>query len=156
MTKKKYEHLVLSNPINQHRPSEPMNSPFLAGSPDFWKKIGGAMGQFAFYYIMRTGMFAEGPHYHHAEEYLMFISSNPHDMKNLGATVEIAFGPKWEKYTFSTSCFVRFPIGVEHCPVNIARLDRPFLFGHYWPAGEPAHFIPARMGEESAKAGAPV
>ena len=139
----KISDLILPDVLHQHMAQPPMNSPFLCGTPDFWKKIdamGGAVGQFAFYYVMRPGMFAEGPHTHNNEELLMFISSNPHDMKNLGATVEIAFGEEWEKYTFSESCFVRFPEGVIHCPVYVRKLERPFLLGHFWPGGEPAHF----------------
>ena len=56
--------------------------------------------------MSKTGMFAEGPHTHKAEEYLMFISSDPKDMKSLGATVEIAFGEKWEniRLTILPSC----------------------------------------------------
>jgi hypothetical protein len=140
MTERKYAHLVLEKVLTQHRPAEPMNSPFLVGNPDFWKGVPGAVGQFAFYYVMRTGMFAEGPHTHKNEEYLMFISSNPQDMKNLGATVEVAFGEEWEKYTFNTSTFVHFPKGVIHCPIYVRRLERPFFLGHFWPGGEPAHF----------------
>jgi hypothetical protein len=140
MAGKKYAHLVLEKVLMQHRPAEPMNSPFLVAGPDFWKNVPGAVGQFAFYYVMRTGMFAEAPHTHKNEELLMFISSDPHDMKNLGATVEVAFGEEWEKYTFNTSTFVRFPKGLVHCPIHVRRLERPFFLGHFWPGGEPAHF----------------
>jgi hypothetical protein len=140
MTVKKYENLVLDNPLHQHAAQPPMNSPYLTGNPFFWKLVPGAVGQFAFYYVMRPGMFAEPPHTHKAEEYLMFISSDPKDMKNLGATVEIAFGEEWEKYTFDYSTFVKFPIGVIHCPIFVRNLQRPFFLGHFWPGGEPAHF----------------
>ncbi len=140
MAVKKYEPLVAKNILVQHMAQPPMNSPYLCGNVDFWKAVPGAVGQFAFYYVMKTGMFAEGPHTHKADEYLMFISSNPKDMKNLGATVEIAFGEEWEKYTFDYSTFVYFPKGVIHCPVYVRKLERPFFLGHFWPGGEPAHF----------------
>jgi hypothetical protein len=65
---------------------------------EFYDDIDGARPNFAVYYIMRTGMFMEGPHYHTAEETLYFVSSNPRDMKNLGATVEIAFEESGEVY----------------------------------------------------------
>jgi hypothetical protein len=140
MAEKKYAHLVLDKVVSQHRPFEAMNSPYAVATPEFWKGVPGAVGQFAFYYVLRTGMFMEPPHSHKNDEYLMFISSNPKDMKNLGATVEVAFGEEWEKYTFNYSTFVHFPKGVVHCPIFVRKLERPFFLGHFWPGGEPAHF----------------
>jgi hypothetical protein len=140
MAVKKYEHLVLNEVVQGFPAQPPMNSSFLVGNPYFWKLMPGATGQFAFYYVMKPGMFAEPPHTHKAEEYLMFISSDPKDMKNLGATVEIAFGEEWEKYSFNYSTFVHFPVGVIHCPIFVRRMERPFFLGHFWPGGEPAHF----------------
>lgn len=141
----KYDHLVLTKPIVPA--FSPQNSPFMAGQFDF-KKITGAHGNFALYYIKKSGMFSEPPHWHRSDEMLMFMSSDPKDMKNLGATVELGLGPKWEKHSFSNSCFVRFPAGLEHGPFNIKDFKRPFLFGHYWATGEPSHFILAGETKE--------
>lgn len=44
------------------------------------------------YHVMRAGMFMEPLHMHPNDEYLMFISSDPHDMKNLATIVEVAYG----------------------------------------------------------------
>ena len=78
----------------------PMNSDFLGGSKELSKvieEVKGARPNFALYYVLRTGMFSEPPHSHPNDEYLMFLSADPHDQKNLGATVEVAFGEEWEK-----------------------------------------------------------
>jgi hypothetical protein len=139
MAANKYQHLILTKPLNP--PLSAQNSAFMAATADFYKKITGATGNFALYYIMRGGMFLEPPHWHRSVEMLMFMSTDPHDMKNLGATVELGLGPKWEKHSFSNSCFVRFPVGLEHGPFYINKFERPFLFGHYWATGEPAHLI---------------
>jgi hypothetical protein len=140
MADTKYAHLVLDKVVTLGPPFPPMNSPYAVATPEFWKGVPGAVGQFAFYYVMRTGMFGEPPHSHKNEEYLMFISSDPKDMKNLGATIEVAFGEEWEKYTLNYSTFVHFPKGVVHCPIFVRKLERPFFLGHFWPGGEPAHF----------------
>jgi len=121
----------------------PMNSHYAAPPPDFFNNIDGARANFAFYFVTRTGMFGEPPHRHRNDEYLMFFSSDPHDMKDLGATIEIGFGEEWEKYTFSTSMLVKFPRGVMHCPIHVRKLERPFFLGHFWPMGEKSHIIPA-------------
>jgi hypothetical protein len=119
-----------------------LNSPFVSGGPDLMKAIEGAIPNFALYYVLRAGMFMEGPHYHTNDEYLMFISSDPHDMKNLGAVVQVAYGEEWEKVEFSTSALVYFPKGLQHCPIYVKTMDRPFLFGHFWPMGEESNFLP--------------
>lgn len=145
---KKYEDLILRNPVTP--PFAEINSSFMSPKDDFFKHISGATANFALYYVKRGGMFPEPPHWHRTEEILMFMSSDPHDMENLGATVEVGFGPEWEKISFSNSCFVRFPAELEHGPFNIhiGKFKRPFLFGHYWPTGEPAHIILSGETEE--------
>ena len=118
-----------------------MNSPLVAGNKELMEVIEGARPNFALYYVKRAGMFMEPPHYHTNDEYLMFISSDPHDMKNLGAVVQVAFGEEWEKVEFSTSALVYFPKNLQHCPIYVKEMDRPFLFGHFWPMAEKSNFI---------------
>jgi hypothetical protein len=118
-----------------------MNSPFVSAGTELLKVIEGAKPNFALYYVKRAGMFMEPPHYHTNDEYLMFISSDPHDMKNLGAVVQVAFGEEWEKVEFSTSALVYFPKNLQHCPIYVKDMKRPFLFGHFWPMAEKSNFI---------------
>ncbi len=147
MANNRYAKYIVQNAVNEMAPlgaGGKLNSPFVAGTPDFLKAIEGATPNFALYYVLRAGMFMEPPHYHTNDEYLMFISSNPRDMKNLGAVVEVAFGEEWEKVVFSTSALVRFPKGLQHCPIHVKKMDRPFLFGHFWPMGEKSNFMPVK------------
>lgn len=144
MTENNYEKYILRDVKGPWPSFGPMNSDFLGGSQDFMKEIKGAKPNFALYYVMRTGMFSEPPHYHPNDEYLMFLSADRHDMKNLGATIEIAFGDEWEKAEFSTSAMVYFPRDLVHCPIHVKKMDRPFLFGHFWPMGEEPVILPAR------------
>lgn len=147
MTDTKYDNFILRE-VKAPWPSfGPMNSDFLGGNKEISKaieEVRGAKPNFALYYVTRKGMFAEPPHSHYADEYLMFLSADPHDQKNLGATVEVAFGEEWEKAEFSTSALVWFPKGVQHCPIHVKTMDRPFLFGHFWPMGEEPVMIPAK------------
>jgi hypothetical protein len=120
-----------------------MNNDFVYPKADYLQDIDGAQANFAMYYVLRASVFGEPPHTHTNDEYLMFFSSDPHDMKNLGATIEVAFGKDWEKYEFPTSMHVRFPKGVQHCPIQVKKLERPFLFGHIWPMSERHYMITA-------------
>ena len=145
MAQNKYEKYIVRNAVNTMPPmgaDNPLNSPFVAGGKELMQAIEGAIPNFALYYVMRAGMFMEPPHIHSNDEYLMFISSDPHDMKNLGAVVEVAYGDEWEKVTFSTSALVHFPKGLPHCPIHVKKMERPFLFGHFWPMGERSNFLP--------------
>jgi len=145
MAKNEYEKYILRDAVHEMPAmGGKLNSPFVAGSPELMKAIKGARPNFALYYVMRAGMFMEPPHYHTADEYLMFISSNPHDMKNLGAVVQIAFGEEWEKVEFSTPALVHFPKNLQHCPIYVKKMDSPFLFGHLWPMAEESKFLPGK------------
>ena len=143
MAKNDFEKYIVRNAVNPFpEMGGKLNSPFVAAGPDLLKSIEGARPNFALYYVLRAGMFMEPPHYHPNDEYLMFISSNPHDMKNLGAVVQIAYGAEWEKVEFSTSALVYFPKNLQHCPIHVKKMDRPFLFGHFWPMAEESNFMP--------------
>jgi hypothetical protein len=149
MAKNNYEKYIARNVINVLDSTGPIrpdmqNSPFVASSPELMKAIQGAMPSFAIYYVLKEGMFLERPHYHTNDEYLFFISSDPHDMKNLGATVQVAYGEEWGKVEFSTSALVYFPKNLQHMPLHVKNMKRPFLFGHFWPMAEETNFILAK------------
>jgi hypothetical protein len=144
MSANKYEKYVLRSVVQEMPSMGKLVSSFVAGSREFMAGIEGARPNFALYYILRTGMFPETPHSHHNDEYLMFLSTDPHDMKNLGAVVEVAYGEEWKKIEFSTSALVFFPKDLQHCPIHVKKMDRPFLFGHFWPMGEEVNIIPAK------------
>jgi hypothetical protein len=133
----KYEKYILRDTVVEAPPRKRPASPYVAAIGDFWKGVEGARCNFAFSYILTAPyMFPETPHTHENDEFLFFVSTDPNDMKNLGATVEIAFGEEWEKCTITTSSVIYFPKGLQHCPIFVKKLDRPFLFGHVWPMGE--------------------
>jgi hypothetical protein len=144
MAQNKYEKYLLRSVVQEMPNMGKLSSPFAAGNRDFMKAIEGARPNFALYYIMRAGMFPETPHSHTNDEYLMFLSTDPHDMKNLGAVVEIAYGEEWKKVVFSTSALVFFPKNLQHCPIHVKKMDRPFLFGHFWPMAEEVNMQPPK------------
>lgn len=145
MAKNSYDKYIARNVVNvmdsmsSVRP-EMQNSPYVTCNSDLLHAIEGARPNFAIYYILKEGMFLERPHYHTNDEYLFFISSDPHDMKNLGAIVQLAYGEEWGKVEFSTSSLVYFPKYLQHMPIHIKKMDRPFLFGHFWPMGHETNF----------------
>ena len=78
---------------------------------------------------------AGSSHKHDFDEYLFFIGGNPLNMKEFDAEIEIALGEEWEVHTITSTSVIYIPKGLQHCPVNVKRVGKPFLFGHIMMAG---------------------
>jgi hypothetical protein len=76
--------------------------------------------------IRKPYMFHEPVHKHNFTEFFIFFGSNPNDMKEFDADVEFTFGPEREKHVISSPTIVTIPPGVFHCPLNYARVGKPF------------------------------
>ena len=71
-------------------------------------------------------MFHEPTHKHTFTEFFYFFGSNPMDMHDFDADVEFTFGPEREKHVIKQPTIVVAAPGVYHCPLNYARVGKPF------------------------------
>jgi hypothetical protein len=85
---------------------------------------------FNFMGILAPHVLADPPHKHDCDELLFFIPGDPETAPDLGGEAEIAIGEEWEKQVINTAAIVCLPKGVQHCPVYMKRVDKPFYFGH--------------------------
>ena len=85
---------------------------------------------FALSCVSEPYMMPDQPHSHPFDEFLLFIGSDPKNLRKLGGVVEIGLGDEWEKHTINTTSVVYLPNGLPHAPVNVKKVDKPFLFGH--------------------------
>jgi hypothetical protein len=71
-------------------------------------------------------------HVHDVDEYLFFMSTNPDDMLDFGAEVELTLGAGEDKeiHIIDTTSIVYIPKGLAHLPMVYKKLDKPVLFGH--------------------------
>jgi hypothetical protein len=76
--------------------------------------------------VRKPYMFHEPTHKHIFTEYFMFFGSNPLDMHEFDAGVEYSFGAEHEKHTIDRPMIVIAAPGVYHCPLNYARVGKPF------------------------------
>jgi len=97
---------------------------------DSWPGMDTVNCNFAFIPVTKAGMMPDPPHTHETDEYLYFFSANPLDMRDFDAEIEIAFGDEWEKHVIKEPAVIYFPAGLQHCPLNIKRVGKPFFFGH--------------------------
>lgn len=76
--------------------------------------------------VRKPYMFHEPVHKHIFTEYFLFFGSNPMDMHDFDADVEFTFGPEREKHVINRPTIVVAAPGVYHCPLNYARIGKPF------------------------------
>jgi hypothetical protein len=68
------------------------------------------------------------PHAHEFAELLCFIGSDPTNIRNLGAEVEICLGEEQERHIIDTATVVSIPAGLIHCPLTIKNIKKPIIF----------------------------
>ena len=68
------------------------------------------------------------PHAHEFAELLCFLGSDPTDIRNLGAEVEVCLGEEQEKHIFDTAAVISIPAGLIHCPLVVRNVKKPFVF----------------------------
>jgi hypothetical protein len=76
--------------------------------------------------VRKPYMFHAPTHKHNFMEFFYFFGSNPMDMKEFDAEVEFYFGEEKEKHIINSPTVVVVPPGVFHCPLNYAKVNKPF------------------------------
>ena len=69
------------------------------------------------------------PHVHDYDEAVFFIGTDPYNLDDLGAEVEISIGElgKEEKHVFDKPSVLVAPKGLHHCPIVTKRIDKPYV-----------------------------
>ena len=81
-------------------------------------------------FAFKTGItgLSTKPHVHDYDEAIFFIGSDPNNIEDLGAEVEMALGPdEEEKHVFNKATAVVIPRGMPHCPIRTLKIDKPYL-----------------------------
>lgn len=64
------------------------------------------------------------------DEFLFFIGCDTTNIDDFRAYIEMALGEEWEINIIDTTSIVYLPAGLQHCPINVKKVDKPFWFGH--------------------------
>lgn len=118
MSKRKYDNLILTEPIIEG---------------NFAPKIGlreltGLNIQLAYNCITEPFLMIKNAHKHDQDQYLCFIGGDPRNIRKFGAEVELLLGEEGEKYIINKTAVVYIPAGIVHCPLNFTRVDEPVIF----------------------------
>ncbi len=130
MAELKYDKYILTEPRGEAPQRKPTTAPGVSITEELMSGIGKINCNFNFVGILAPHVLADPPHKHNCDEILFFIPADSENLPELGGEVEIALGEEWEKHTITTSAIICLPKGIQHCPVYVKRVDRPFYFGH--------------------------
>lgn len=68
------------------------------------------------------------PHIHRDPEIIMVIGGDPENPEELGAEIEMCFGPEMEKHIINRTCLIYIPPYFIHCPWRPLRTWKPWIF----------------------------
>jgi hypothetical protein len=132
----KYGKYILRNatkiPVLKQRP----HTPSFSAREEYWPGVTGMGCNFSLNCVTEPRLLPDPPHKHEFDEYLLFMGGNPLNLQEFDAEIEVALGEEWERHTIDTTSILYIPKGLQHCPINIKRVGRPFIFGHIMLAGK--------------------
>jgi hypothetical protein len=78
--------------------------------------------------ITEPTAFPDPPHTHDADEIFFIFGSDPRNYYDFDAEIEIYFGE--EKHIIDSTSIVYVPKGLNHAPVAITKVNKPFQWMH--------------------------
>jgi hypothetical protein len=139
MAEMKYGQYILHDAVTLPVYKNRTHTPSVSGREELWPGITGMGCNFGINCITEPYLLPDPPHKHEFDEYLFFVGGNPVNMKEFDAVIEIALGEEWEVHTITSTSIIYIPKGLQHCPVNIKKVGKPFLFGHIMLSGKYAN-----------------
>jgi hypothetical protein len=130
MAEKQYEKYILRNAAGVPILKTRSHTPSVSGRQERWPGISGMGCNFAINSVTEPYLLPDPPHTHDFDEYLLFIGSNALDMSEFDAEIDVALGENWDVYTITSTSIIYIPRGLQHCPIHVKKVGKPFLFGH--------------------------
>jgi hypothetical protein len=119
MAKSKYEKYVLRNSYKSVFKLESVSA------HDNELKCGMIM---AFQPVDEAFIMPPKSHKHDFYQVMCFLGSNPLNVREFDADVELSMGEEGEVVTINSPSVVTIPPGLFHCPLNFKRIGKPIYF----------------------------
>jgi hypothetical protein len=136
MSDNQFEKYILRNAAGVPVLKSRSHTPSVGARQELWPGITGMGCNFGINSITEPYLLPDPPHKHEFDEYLLFIGGNPLNMGEFDAEIDVALGDNWEVYTINSTSIIYIPKGMQHCPIHVKRVGKPFLFGHIMLAGQ--------------------
>jgi hypothetical protein len=75
--------------------------------------------------VLQPRLMEEQPHKHDFHQFLCFLGSNPLDIGEFDAEIEVWLGEEGEKHTITSPTILHYPPGLVHNPLNYKKVGRP-------------------------------
>ena len=125
MVETKYGNYIVREPLSKSV-FEHITAPQLSISGA--KHCDGANFSMGWSYITSPFVMVDEAHSHEFDQILGFIGEDSKDVMAFDADIELSLGDDGEKQVINTTSVVYIPKGLKHCPLNIARVGKPFMF----------------------------
>ena len=121
MPEKKYGKHVIREPF--HKASEDF------GGATIFKHTGedNSGSIYEYHCINKLSWSIDDSRTHDTHELLCFLGGNPKNILDLGAEVSIHLGDINEEHIINSATMVSIPPGLKHGPINVNKMDRPFV-----------------------------
>jgi len=77
--------------------------------------------------VLESRMFMDKPHTHDFHQFFCFLGSNPENIGELDAELEVYLGEEGERHVITTPTILHIPPGLIHCPMEYKRVGKPVL-----------------------------
>jgi hypothetical protein len=151
-TDSKYGKCILKEPTGGPRPLDTEKAGIRI-SEETTTTAGKLSASFNVHGIVGPHMLPDPPHDHVIDEMLYLIPAGCENWPELGGEVEIGLGEHWEPQKITTAAVLCLPKGVQHCPVYMRKVEKPFYWGHMLPVStyESSEFDPdAKVASQTA------
>ena len=127
-----YEKLVYQfKPEYNEAAAEGVGTDFVYSPQAYFRgasQIPGAKYNVGFQIFVKPFFLDRLPHRHPVDEYLIFLGGTFPNVFDFDAEISLTLGEEMEEYIITQPTIVRIPAGVQHCPLNFIRVDKPIFF----------------------------
>ncbi|MDR0859149.1 MAG: hypothetical protein LBN97_08975 [Oscillospiraceae bacterium] len=127
-----YEQLVYQfKPEYNEAAAEGVGTDFVYSPQAYFRgasQIPGAKYNVGFQIFVKPFFLDRSPHIHNVDEYLIFLGGTFPNVFEFDAEISLTIGEEMEEYVITQPTIVRIPAGVQHCPLNFIRVDKPVFF----------------------------
>jgi hypothetical protein len=127
MADTKYGKYLIKAPLTVEEPSERKNQPTHKNLVFMGKEKCGVDIAIMLVPVSVPHTMLDAPHKHDFPQFLCFLGSDPDDLGNLGAEIEVSLGEEGGKHTITEPTILYNAPGLVHGPLVYKKVDRPVM-----------------------------
>lgn len=77
--------------------------------------------------VLEPRVMGEKPHSHNFHQFFCYLGSNPYNLAEFDAEIEIYLGEEQEKHVITSPTVLHIPPGLVHCPMIYTKVGKPVI-----------------------------